>query len=249
MADLVGGAVGQPDARRKVCGGGNTAAVVGGGEPRREPGAPVSLAVPAQIKPSQKKSQDHSSEQERRRAKGWRKGRKNNQIGIDREEWLRVEPSQLPDDAEFKGYAETIVQDLRIGTDNVRFIKEKYDSAAERRTITAPQPSGYEGQFGPGLRSLVVTFYYAGGTTEPKIAAFLSQFGISIADGQISNLLIKDQATWQAEKEAVWRVGLESSQWQHMDDTATRVDGENQTATCCVIRSTPPTSRVRARTA
>lgn len=181
-----------------------------------------------QIKPSQKKSQDHSSEQERRRSKGWRKGHKNNQIRIDREEWLRVDPSQLPADAEFKGYVESIVQDLRIGTDNVRFVKEKYYSASKRLTMTASQPAGYEGQFGPGVRSLVVTLYYAGGMTEPKIAEFLAQFGISISDGQISNLLIKGQESWHAEKEAVWRAGLESSNWQHMDDTATRVDGENQ---------------------
>jgi hypothetical protein len=181
-----------------------------------------------QIKPKQKKSQDHSSEQERQVSKRWRKGRKNNQIRIDREEWLRVEPSQLPADAEFKGYTESIVQDLQIGTDNVRFVKEKYYSASERRTFTAPQPKGYEGQFGPGVRSLVVTLYYAGGMTEPKIAEFLAQFGILISDGQISNLLIKDQESWHTEKDAVWRAGLESSEWQHMDDTATRVNGENQ---------------------
>lgn len=183
-----------------------------------------------QIKPNQKKAlpQDHSSEQERRRSKRWRKGRKNNQIRIDREERLDVDKSQLPADAEFKGYAESIFQDLRIRTDNVRFVKEKYYSATERRIYLASQPAGYEGQFGPGVRALVVTLYYAGGMTEPKISAFLSQFGISISDGQISNLLIKDQDEWHAEKEAVWQAGLESSDWQHMDDTATRVDGENQ---------------------
>lgn len=181
-----------------------------------------------QIKPKQKKSQDHSSEQERRRSKRWHKGPKNKQIRIDREEWLRVEPNQLPADAEFKGYTESIVQDLQIGTDNVRFIKEKYYSGVEGRTITASPPAGYEGQFGPGVRSLVVTLYYAGGMTEPKIAEFLAQFGILISDGQISNLLIKGQESWHAEKDAVWRAGLESSAWQHMDDTATRVNGENQ---------------------
>jgi hypothetical protein len=74
---------------------------------------------------------------------------------------------------------------------------------------------------------LVVTLYYAGGMTEPKISEFLSQFGLSISDGQISNLLIKDQDKWHAEKESVWRAGLKSSSWQHMDDTATRVDSEN----------------------
>lgn len=183
-----------------------------------------------QIKPDKKKGQgtDHSSEKERQRPKSWRKGGKNDQIRIDREERLSVDKSQLPADAEFKGYVENIVQDLRIGTDNVLFVKEKYSSPSERQVYVPPLPAGYDGQFGPGIRSLVVTLYYAGGMTESKILEFLTQFGISISTGQISNLLVKDQDRWHAEKDAVWRAGLESSDWQHMDDTATRVDGENQ---------------------
>lgn len=183
-----------------------------------------------EIKPNKKKEQstDHSSEKERRRPKSWRKGPKNDQIRIDRDERLDVDKSLLPADAEFKGYVENIVQDLRIRTDNVRFVKEKYYSPSERQVYLAPLPAGYDGQFGPGIRALVVTLYYAGGMTEPKILEFLSQFGVSISVGQLSNLLVKEQEPWHAEKDAVWRAGLESSAWQHMDDTATRVDGENQ---------------------
>lgn len=181
------------------------------------------------IKPNKKKAgQDHSSEQERKRSKEWRKGPKNDQLRIDREEYLRLDASALPEDVEFKGYVETIVQDLRIDTDNVRFLREKYYSSSQQRTYVAPPPAGYEGQFGPGVRSLVVLLYFAGGMTESKIQEFLTQFGLSISAGQISNLLIKDQDEWHAEKETVVRVGLESTPWQHWDDTATRVDGENQ---------------------
>jgi hypothetical protein len=183
-----------------------------------------------EIKPNKKKgaSTDHSSEKERRRPKSWRKGSKNDQIRIDRDERLAVDKSLLPADAEFKGYVESIVQDLRIRTDNVLFVKEKYYSPSERQVYVAPLPAGYDGQFGPGIRALVVTLYYAGSMTEPKILEFLTQFGVSISTGQISNLLVKEQERWHAEKDAVWRAGLESSDWQHMDDTATRVDGENQ---------------------
>ena len=44
----------------------------------------------------------------------------------------------------------------------------------------------------------------------------------------ISNLLIKDKEPWHEEKEAVYQAGLASSDWQHMDDTSTRVNGQNQ---------------------
>ncbi len=178
-------------------------------------------------KPASAKS-DHSSEAERRQRKAWRKQRKVERIQIDREETLRVDRGQLPADAVFKGYETAVVQDLRLQSDNVRFLKEKYHSPSQGSVHLAPLPAGYEGQFGPGIRSLVLTLYYASQMTEPKIAEFLGHLGVLISKGQISNLLIKQQDSWHDEKAAIWRAGLASTSWQHIDDTATRVNGENQ---------------------
>ena len=184
----------------------------------------------AQGKPEIKRDtpKDHSSEQERRTPQDWHKGNKRDRIVINREQKLFVDKSALPEDAQFKGYEETVVQDIRLTTDNVCFVKEKYYSPSQQRTYIAPLPAGYEGAFGPGVRALVVTLYYASGMTEPKSKACLEHIGVSIAAGQVSNLLIKNQAAWHDEKEAVWRAGLASSAWQHIDDTSTRVNGENQ---------------------
>jgi len=175
-----------------------------------------------------KQRAEHSSEKERRQPKKWRKGKKKHQLRIDRVERLRIKAEDLPADAVFKGTTETIVQDIRISTDNVCFVKEKYYSASQQRVITAQLPKGYGGQFGPGVRSLVITLHYAGGMTQAKIREFLEQCGIRISSGQLSNLLVKKHQSWHQEKDAVWRAGLHSSDWQHLDDTATRVDGENQ---------------------
>jgi hypothetical protein len=180
------------------------------------------------IKRSKKATQDHSSEKERRQRKKRRKGSKLDKISIDREETLSLDKQQLPQDAEFKGYERVVIQDLAIRTDNIRFHKEKYYSAAERKTYIAPQPVGYEGQFGPTVRSLVISYYYAAGMTEPKIVEILQQMGIFISAGQVSNILTKKNERWEAEAEAVLEAGLASTLWQHIDDTATRVDGENQ---------------------
>lgn len=174
------------------------------------------------------KGTDHSSEDERRVPKEWRKRTKRNKIVIEREEKLSVDKSSLPADAQFKGYEEAVVQDIRLTTDNILFRKEKYYSPSEQRTYLAPMPAGYVGEFGPGVRSLVITLYYASGMTEPKIGEFLDYIGISISSGQISNLLIKDKEPWHEEKIAIYQAGLASSDWQHMDDTSTRVDGQNQ---------------------
>ena len=54
----------------------------------------------------------HSSEKERHQPKPRHKRSKLEQIEVSREEVLRVDPAQLPPDAEFKGY-ETVVQDVK----------------------------------------------------------------------------------------------------------------------------------------
>jgi hypothetical protein len=43
----------------------------------------------------------------------------------------------------------------------------------------------------------------------------------------VSNLLLKDQTAFHGEKEALYQAGLASSPWQHLDDTSTRVNGQN----------------------
>ena len=181
------------------------------------------------IKPGGKtEGSKHSSEKERHQPKKRQRKRKVNRIKIDREKKLEVDRSQLPEDAEFKGYEAVIIQDLVIKTDNVRFLKEKFYSPSLRKTYLAELPAGYQGEFGPGIRSLVITLYYAAEMTEPKIIEFFDNMGILISEGQVSNLLIKDKDSWHAEKDAVFLAGLKSSSWQHVDDTATRVNGENQ---------------------
>jgi hypothetical protein len=183
------------------------------------------------IKPSKKalgSQADYSSERERYKPKPWKKASKAMRIVVNREEVVPVDPVELPTDAEFKGYEEVVVQDIKVETDNVRFRKEKYYSPAEQRTYVAGLPAGYEGQFGPGLKAMTLVLYYAINTSEAKIKEFYEHVGIVISAGQISNLLIKKQDDFHAEKEAVVIAGLRSSPWQHIDDTGARVNGVNE---------------------
>ncbi len=171
---------------------------------------------------------NHSSEKERHRQKRHQKSSKKADLKISREKVIEVDPSLLPADAQFKGYEEVIVQDLCLGTDNICFRKQKFYSASERKTYLAKLPCGYEGQYGPGVKSLVLTLYNGGYMSEPKILEFLKNVGVQISDGELSNLLIKKQDVFHAEKEAVYEAGLRSSPYQHVDDTQTRVNGQNQ---------------------
>ncbi len=118
-------------------------------------------------------------------------------------------------------------------TDKVLFRKEKYYSPSLGKTYLAPLPVGYEGQFGPGLKALSISLYYGGNMTEGKLLEFVSDIGISISAGQLSNLVIKKQQHFHTEKTEVIRAGLESSPWQHFDQTHARVGGQNYT--CNVV--------------
>jgi Transposase IS66 family len=172
-------------------------------------------------------SSDHSSERERRQPVERVKRSKVDRIAIDREQVLEVDRALLPADAEFKGYEEAVVQDVEVRTDNVLFRKEKWYAPSSGVTYLAAMPAGYRGEFGPGLRALVLVFYYGSQMTEPKIADWLANVGIFISAGQISNLLIHNHDTFHDEKDAVYAAGLRSSPWQHVDDTGTRVNGQN----------------------
>jgi Transposase IS66 family len=171
---------------------------------------------------------NYSSEKERRIPKEWTKANKTETIPIDREETVVLDSTTLPEDAEFKGHEDVVVQDIVLGTDNVLFHKEKFYSPSQGETYLAPLPVGYEGQFGPSLKALTVLLYFGANVSEPKIVELYRSVGVSISKGQVSNLLIKAQEPFHAEKAAVIEAGLASTPWQHLDDTNTRVNGQNQ---------------------
>ena len=141
---------------------------------------------------------------------------------------LKIDGKRQPQDAQFKGYEEVVVQDIEFRTANIKFRKEKYYSPSQKQTYLADLPAGYKGQFGPKGRAWVLALYYSAGMSEPKIFEFLQSVGMHISAGQLSDFLIKDQEQFHSERAAVVRAGLESTRWQHLDSTGTRVDGKNE---------------------
>ena len=171
---------------------------------------------------------DHSSEGERHQPRPHQKGRKVEQITIDRTEDCQLDRAILPPDAQFKGYEAVVVQDLLLRTDNVLFRKEKWYAASTAQTYLADLPAGYDGQYGPNIKALAIVLAYATKVSEPQILDLFRSAGSQLSDGTLSNWLIHHQATFHAEKDAIVEAGLRSSPWQQADDTATRVNGQNQ---------------------
>ena len=177
----------------------------------------------------------HSSEQERRLPRGERRRHAAHEaVRIDRTETRPVEEA-LPPDAEFKGYAEVVVQDVRLETDNVRFRLAKYYAPSTGKSYQAPLPAGYHGGFGPGLRTLVLYLSYQTHTSQAKIRSLLTSLGVQIGTGTIARMLLVP-ACLAAEETAIRQAGLASSPYQHLDATPTRVAGvEHQ----CHVLSAP----------
>jgi len=188
-----------------------------------EQGAPTILAT-------KRVAADHASERERRAGRDIPRPRvhkdKRSLLHIDRTEEREVDPALLPSDAERKGYAEFVVQDVALRTDTVLFRCARWYAPSTRRSYQAPLPEGYadHGHYGPGLKALALQLYYQGQMSEPKILGVLQSVGIIISAAHLSTLLI-EQPVFAAEYEAIARAGLASSPSQHIDDTSTRVNG------------------------
>jgi len=149
------------------------------------------------------------------------------QIHIDREEKCTVDTEQLPEDAQFKGYEDKVVQDLIIKTDNVRFKREKYYSPSMNKTWLGTVPVGYEGDYGPHINSNIISMKYVTNMSGPKITEFLVNFGVVISGSYISNRLTKHLTVFHQEKPEIYQASLECSSYQQIDDTGCRVNGQN----------------------
>ncbi len=176
------------------------------------------------------KKKNISSDDDRKKHEGPQKKepeKKKSEIKINRKEVCKVDKSILPADAEFKGYYSVTVQEIKIETDNVEYRKEVYYSASENKTYIGELPPGIKGVFGPGVKALVARMKYECNMSEPKIREFLNNEGIQISGATISRILTKDIEVFHEEKEEIFKSGLKAAVYQQIDDTTTRVNGNN----------------------
>ena len=149
----------------------------------------------------QKEKKDISSEKERKPKKKKKKKSKNkkDKIKIDRTVECSVDKSELPFDAVFKGYQSVLVQDIMIKTDNIEFKKEIYYSPSAKKTFIASLPDGYHGEFGPNIKSLIVSLHSCSKMTEPAIVEFLDTHGIRISAATVSRIITDNHEHFHAQ--------------------------------------------------
>ena len=182
------------------------------------------------IMPS-KRHGDISSEKERQSREPdsrQERGTKLDKIQIHRTVVCPVDKAGLPGDAVFKGHQSVIVQDLEITPANIEFQKELWYSPSQHKTYMAALPAGYEGEFGPGIRSLALSLKYVCNMSEPKILEFFQEHEVVISAASISRLLTQRLEQFHQEKAELYTAALECSLYHQIDDTAARVRGQNQ---------------------
>ena len=163
------------------------------------------------IRKNREKPENYSSEENRKSPNtSVSKGRseRNFKLKIHREVVCPVSPEVLPPDAIFKGYTSVIVQDLNIEPDNVKFIVEKYYSPSTGKSYSGSRPDGYEGEYGPGIKSLIFGLKYGSNVSEPAIENFLRNYGVCISRSTISRYLTHNLEFFHEEKNEVTLCGI-----------------------------------------
>jgi transposase IS66 family protein len=153
-----------------------------------------------------------------------RRGDARSKITIDEERVVAV--AAPPPGAEFKGYADFVVQDLVIKAHVVKFRRERW-LTPDGKVITAALPVGSRGHFGPQLRRFVLTLYHQGQTTVARLTKLLCGFGIVVSKRAVLRLLNEKQDDFVGEAHATLRAALSNAAWITVDDTGARHKAKN----------------------
>lgn len=138
-----------------------------------------------------------------------------------------IDRDHLPVDAVNKGFETNLIQDLIFTADIIQFQRQVYYSPSEKKRFVAALPAGYEGEFGPGLKSFILALYHDAYVSQPNILKLLIACGISISAASISRILIGQASQFHQEKKDIVEAGFQSTRFQHIDDTGARVNGQN----------------------
>jgi hypothetical protein len=150
-------------------------------------------------------------------------------LGIDREETINCDRSNLPKDLRHRGYRSVVIQNILFQRDNILYRLERLYSESTKTLYEAALPRELQQQrYGSELRAFVIMLYFELRVPQEKILKLLQSQGRVISAGEISNILVhKHLEEFSAERQAVLKAGLASTSYQHIDDTSMRVDGEN----------------------
>ena len=138
-----------------------------------------------------------------------------------------IKPDNLPEGSRLLGYENYTVQDLLIQPYNTCYRLARYLTPDGER-LTGVLPEALQGKhFGATLESYILYQYHQQRVTQPLILQQLTEWGVDISSGQISNILSENKESFHREKDDLLSAGIHNSSYLHVDDTGSRHDGRN----------------------
>jgi hypothetical protein len=119
------------------------------------------------------------------------------------------------------------VQDLILRTDNVQFELEVWYSPSQRRSYRASLPAGYEGEFGPGIKTFALELTYGANVSQGKLLEVVRQANVQMSSGWLATFLSGVPDELAAEARAAEQAGLAGCGWEHSDTTGTPVGDQD----------------------
>jgi hypothetical protein len=179
------------------------------------------------IKPSQLEKDRNSKKKKRRKKKrpGSSKRSKTSQLTIHDTVILR--PDNLPEGSRLLGYEDFTVQDITFCAHNTRYRKERW-LTPEGKEIRGVLPAELSGKhYGSTLVCFVLYQYYHAHVTQPLILEQLREIGIDISSGKVNEIITENKDQFHEDKDGILKIGLENSNYIHVDDTGARHQGRN----------------------
>ncbi len=176
------------------------------------------------IKPSGlDKGTDPTPKSGKKGKRGNGKQKKTSKLTIDEDRIIEVD---VPPGSQFKGYQDYIVQEIVFHKRTIRIRRQRWVTP-DGTHVVAEMPKDVIGHFGPELQRFVISQYYEGQSTMPRIHKLLSSVGICISAGQVNNILTENNEVFCQEAQEVLKAGLQTACYISTDDTGARHKGKN----------------------
>jgi len=107
-----------------------------------------------------------------------------------------------------KGYRPVVIRDIIVKTLEYQIPNRGFILPSEGKTYSGKLPNDVKGEFGSGLRTLILTLYHVANVSEPKIHEFLENVGVWISKATISRILTEDNDLFHEENLEIFRSGL-----------------------------------------